>query len=125
MATFEEEEAERLRARIRKLFGDIRRLCFEGATQAAEEILPNPRPSTIQSFERLTQVTEALEAVWEDFSAEVSRGKMSHQCDISPSLNTSKENINKTCRAAKQRDTPQIRTTSAQVALLASKPFQK
>jgi hypothetical protein len=34
-AAFEEEEAERLRARIKKLFGDIRRLQFDGATEAA------------------------------------------------------------------------------------------
>jgi len=124
-AAFEKEEAERLRIRIKKLFGDIRRLCFDGAVEAAEEVLPNRRPSTIHSFERLKQVAEALEAVWEDFSAEVSRGEKSHQCDISPALNTSKENINKTCRAAKQRDTQPVRTTPAQVALLASKPFQE
>lgn len=124
-AAFEEEEAERLRTRIRKLFGDIRRLQFDGATEAAEEILPNRRPSTIQSFERLKQVAEALEAVWDDFSAEVSRGEKSHQCDISPALNTSKENINKTCRAAKRRVAQPVRTTPAQVALLASKPFQE
>lgn len=72
-ATFEDEEAERLRNRIKKLFGDIRRLGFDGAMEAAEEVLPNRRPSTIQSFERLRQVAEALEAVWEDFSAETSR----------------------------------------------------
>lgn len=125
MATFEEEEAERLRARIRKLFGDIRRLCLNVATEAAEEVLPNRRPSTIQSFERLKQVAEALEAVWEDFSAEVSRGEKSHQCDISPALNTSKENINKTCRAERRHDVQPIRTTPAQVALLASEPFQE
>lgn len=125
MATFEEEEAERLRARIRKLFGDIRRLCLDGAVEAAEEILPNRRPSTIQSFERLKQVAEALEAVWDDFSTEVSRGEKSHQCDISPALNTSKENINKTCRAAKQRATQPIRTTPTQVALLASEPLRE
>jgi len=124
-AAFEEEEANRLCRQIKKLFGDIRRLCLDVATEAAEEILPNRRPSTIQSFERLKQVAEALEAVWEDFSAEVSRGEKSHQCDISPALNTSKENNNKTCRAAKQRDTQPVRTTPAQVALLASKPFQE
>ncbi len=125
MANFEEEEAERLRARIRKLFGDIRRLRFEGAIEAAEEILPNRRPSTIQSFERLKQVAEALEAVWEDFSAEVSRGEESHQCDISPPPNTSKENINKTCRARKQHEARPVRTTPAQVAFLASGPLRE
>ncbi|KGM89660.1 Replication protein C N-terminal domain protein [Roseovarius mucosus DSM 17069] len=124
-AAFEKEEAERLRIRIKKLFGDLRRLGSDGAMEAAEEILPNRRPSTIHNFERLKQVTEALEAVWEDFSAEVSRGEKSHQCDISPALNTSKENINKTCRVAIQRDTQPVRTTPAQVALLASKPFQE
>lgn len=124
-AAFEKEEAERLRIQIKKLFGDIRRLCFDGAVEAAEEILPNRRPSTIHSFERLKQVAEALEAVWIDFSTEVSRGEKSYQCDISPALNTSNENINKTCRAAKQRDTQPVRTTPAQVALLASKPFQE
>lgn len=124
-AAFEEEEAERLRARIRKLFGDIRKLCLNGAVEAAEDILPNRRPSTIQSFERLKQVAEALEAVWEDFSAEVSRGEKSHQCDISPALNTSKENINKTCRVEKRHDAQPIRTTPAQVALLASEPLRE
>lgn len=58
-AAFEEEEAERMRTRIRKLFGYIRRLQLEGATEAAEKILPNRRPSNIQSFERLKQVAEA------------------------------------------------------------------
>lgn len=124
-AAFEEEEAERLRARIRKLFGDIRRLCLDGAVEAAEEILPNRRPSTIQNFERLKQVAEALEAVWEDFSAEVSRGEKSHQCDISPPPNTSKENINKTCRAEKQHEARRVRTTPTQVALLASEPLRE
>jgi hypothetical protein len=124
-AAFEEEEAERLRARIKKLFGDIRRLQFDGATEAAEQILPNRRPSTIQSFERLKQVAEALEKVWEDFSAEFSRGEKSHECDISPALNTSKENIKKTCRAKKRRETQPLRTTPAQVALLASEPLQE
>ncbi len=124
-AAFEEEEAERLRRRIKKLFGDIRRLCSGGATEAAEEVLPNRRPSTIQSFERLRQVAEALEAVWEDFSAQIGRGEKSYQCDISPALNTSKENINKTCRAEEQEDAPLVRTTPAQVALLASEPLRE
>lgn len=125
IATFEEEEAERLRARIRKLFGDIRRLCLDVATEAAEEILPNRRPSTIQSFERLKQVAEALEAVWEDFSAEVSRGEKSHQCDISPALNTSKENINKTCRAEKQREARPMRVSPALALRLAGPEFRE
>lgn len=124
-AAFEEEEAERLRIRIKKLFGDIRRLCFEGATEAAEEILPNRRPSTIQSFERLKQVAEALEAVWNDFSAEVSRGKKSHQCDISPAPNTSKENINKTCRAEKQREARPVCVSPALALRLAGPEFRK
>ena len=125
MAAFEEEEAERLRCRIKKLFGDIRRLCSGGATGAAEAVLPNRRPSTIQSFERLQQVAEALEAVWDDFSAQIGKGEKSHECDISPALNTSKENINKTCRAKKRDDAPPIQTTPAQVALLASKPLRE
>lgn len=124
-ATFEAREAELLRTRIKKLFGDIRRLDFDGAMEAAEEILPNRRPSTIESFERLKQVAEALEAVWEDFSAEISRGEKSHQCDISPALNTSKENISKTCITAKQRSRQSIRTTPAQIALLASEPLRE
>lgn len=124
MATFEEEEAERLRARIRKLFGDIRRLCLDGAIEAAEDILPNRRPSTIQSFERLKQVAEALEAVWEDFSAEVSRGEKSHQCDISPPPNTSKENINKTCRAEKQCEVRPVRVSPALALRLAGPEFR-
>ncbi|MHA3915206.1 helix-turn-helix domain-containing protein [Halovulum sp. GXIMD14793] len=124
-AAFEEEEAERLRIRIKTLFGNIRRLCFEGAMEAAEEVLPNRRPSTIQSFERLRQVAKALEAVWEDFSAQIRRGEKSHQCDISPALNTSKENINKTCTAEKRLTTQPVRTTPAQVALLASAPLRE
>ncbi|MFV0386450.1 helix-turn-helix domain-containing protein, partial [Paracoccus sp. (in: a-proteobacteria)] len=40
-AAFEEEKAERLRARIKKLFGDIRRLGFDRAMDAAEDVLPN------------------------------------------------------------------------------------
>lgn len=125
MAAFEEEEAERLRARIKKLFGDIRRLCFEGAIEAADEILPNRRPSTIQSFERLKQVAEALEEVWEDFSTEVSRGKKSYQCDISPALNTSKENINKTCRAEKQREARPVRVSPTLALRLAGPEFRE
>jgi hypothetical protein len=66
-----------------------------------------------------------LEAVWEDFSAQIGRGEKSHQCDISPAPNTSKRNINKTCRAKKWGDAPPIRTTPAQVALLASKPLRE
>ncbi|WP_299147224.1 helix-turn-helix domain-containing protein [uncultured Tateyamaria sp.] len=124
-AAFEEEEAERLRRRIKKLFGDIRRLCSGGAMEAATEVLPNRRPSTIQSFERLQQVAEALEAVWEDFSAQIGRGEKSHQCDISPALNTSKENINKTCRAERRDDAQPVRTSAAQVALLASAPLRE
>ncbi|MEP1353740.1 helix-turn-helix domain-containing protein [Ascidiaceihabitans sp.] len=123
-AAFEEAEAERLRNRIKTLFGDIRRLCFEGAMEAAEEVLPNRRPSTIQSFERLRQVAEALEAVWEDFSARIGMGEKSHQCDISPTLNTSKENNNKTCMPEKRHDVQPLRTTPAQVALLASEPLR-
>ena len=124
-AAYEEEETERLRVRIKKLFGDIRRLGFDRAMDAAEDILPNRRPSTIQNFERLKQVAEALEAVWDDFSAEFSRGEKSHQCDISPPPNTNRKNINKTCRAEKGRDVPQVQTTPEQMALLASKPLQE
>lgn len=124
-AAFEAEEAELLRNRIRTLFGNIRRLGVNGAVEAAEDILPNRRPSTIQCFERLKQVAEALEAVWEDFSAEISRGEKSHKYDISPPPNTSKENINKTCRAEKPRDARPVRTTPAQMALLASEPLRE
>ncbi|TQM94895.1 helix-turn-helix domain-containing protein [Roseinatronobacter monicus] len=124
-AAFEAQEAERLRLRINKLFGDIRRLHFDGAMVAAEDILPNRRPSTIQSFERLKQVAEALEAVLEDFSVVTSRGEKSHQSDISPPLNTCKENINKTCRAKRRCETQPPRTTPTQVALLASGPLRE
>lgn len=124
-AAFEAEEAERLRRRIKKLFGDIRRLGTDCAMEAADEILPNHRPSTVQSFDRLKQVAEALEVVWEDFSVVVSRGEKSHKCDISPPPNTSKENINKICRAEKPRDARPVRTTPAQVALLASEPLRE
>ncbi len=64
-----------------------------------------------------------MEKVWEDFSAEFSRGEKSHKCDISPALNTSKENIKKTCRAEKRCEARTVRTTPAQVALLASEPL--
>ncbi|TKW62905.1 MAG: hypothetical protein DI616_20145 [Paracoccus denitrificans] len=124
-AAFEEEEAERLRTQIRKLFGDIRRLGLDRAMEAAEGILPNRRPSTVQSFERLKRIASSLEAVWADFSGEISRGEKSHQCDISPPPNTSKEIINKTCRAGKRLDVPRARTTPEQAALLASKSLQE
>lgn len=88
---FEEEEAEPLRGRIRKLFGDIRKLAINSANEAAKEVLPNNRSSIIQSFGRLRQVVAALKVVWKEFSAETGRGEMFHQCDISPPLNTDKE----------------------------------
>lgn len=119
-AIFEAEESERLRSRIKKLFGDIRRLRFEDAMEAAEEILPNRRPSTVHNFERLKQVAEALEAVWADFSSEIGGGEKSHQCDISPPLNTKEENKSKTCSAKKQDQPAPVCTTPAQAALLAS-----
>lgn len=87
----EEKEAERLRGLIRQLFGDIRKLRIEDACEAATDVMPNNRPSTIQSFVRLKQVVTVLEAVWKEFSTETDGGEMSHQCDISPSLNTDKE----------------------------------
>lgn len=124
-AAFEEEEAERLRARIKKLFGDIRRLNFDGATEAAEDILPNRRPSTIQSFERLEQVADALEAVWEEFSTEFSRGEKSHQCDISLPPNTTKKNINKICRAEKQCEARPVRVSPALAIRLAGPAFRE
>lgn len=124
-AAFELEEAERLRLRIRKLFSEIRKLGDEAATASAEDALPNRRPSTVQNFDRLKRVAAALEAVWEDFSAKASRGEKSHQCDIPPPLNTSKENINKTCTAEKPCKAQPVRTTPAQVAQLASKPLQE
>ncbi|NHF71537.1 helix-turn-helix domain-containing protein [Paracoccus xiamenensis] len=122
-ASFEDAEADRLRTRIKKLFGDIRRLRFDGAMEAAEDILPNRRPSTIQSFVRLKQVADALEAVWADFSTEIGRGEKSHQCDISPPPNTSKENINKTCRAEKQCEARPVRVTPALAIRLAGPKF--
>ena len=118
-AMFEADESERLRAMIRKLFGDIRRLQIERACDAAAEVLPNKRPSTIQSFERLKQVAEALEAVWEDFSTEAGRGEKSHQYDISPPLNTDRENRYKTCMAKKPRSSQPKHTSPAQFFLLA------
>ena len=123
-AVFEEAEEERLRLRIRKLFGQIRKHCAANAMEAAEEVLPNRRPSTIQSFERLKQVAEALEAVWEDFSTPNSIGGMSHQKDISPTPNTHKGKKYKICRAREENALQQVRTQPAQVTLLASKPLQ-
>ena len=124
-AVFEEEEAERLRGRIRKLFGDIRKLRIEDAFEAATDVLPNNRPSTIQSFERLKQVVAALEAVWKEFSTETGRGEMSHQCDISPPLNTDKEKKYKTCRPEKARQPQPVRITPALAMLLAGAEFQE
>ena len=124
-AAFEEDESERLRARIRKLFGDIRKLQLDGASEAASDVLPNNRPSTIQSFERLKQVVEALEAVWKEFSAEAGRGEMSHQCDISPPLNTDKERKYKTCRAERRQEPQPVRITPTLAMLLASAEFQE
>ena len=72
-ALFEEDEGYRLRARVRKLFGDIRKLQMDDASEAASDVLPNNRPSTIQSFARLKEVVAALEAVWKEFSAETGR----------------------------------------------------
>lgn len=124
-AVFEEEEAERLRGRIRKLFGDIRKLRIDDASEAATDVLPNNRPSTIQSFERLKQVVAALEAVWREFSTETGRGEMSHQCDISPPLNTGKEKKYKTCRAEKAREPQRVRVTPELAMLLASAEFHE
>ncbi|MGJ8596788.1 helix-turn-helix domain-containing protein [Sulfitobacter sp.] len=124
-AMFEENESDRLRAQIRKLFGDIRKLRMDGACEAASNVLPNSRPSTIQCFSRLKQVAEALEAVWKDFSAEASRGEKSHQCDISPSLNTVKEKKSKTCRSAEAVDQRPIATRPAQAALLAGRELSE
>ncbi|MCI2395607.1 helix-turn-helix domain-containing protein [Aliiroseovarius sediminis] len=124
-AVFEEEEAERLRGRIRKLFGDIRKLQIDDACEAATDVLPNNRPSTIQSFERLKQVVAALEAVWKEFSTENGRGEMSHQCDISPPLNTGKEKKYKTCRAEKARHPQPVRITPSLAMLLAGAEFQE
>ena len=45
-AAFEEGESDHLRARIRKLFGDIRELQMDDASEAADGVLPNNRPST-------------------------------------------------------------------------------
>lgn len=123
-ATFEAVEEDHLRLKVRKLFGQIRKHCTADAMRAAEEILPNRRPSTIQNFERLKQIADALEAVWEDFSAENSMSEKSHQSDISPIPNTRREKINKSCRAKKQNLRSPMRTQPAQVAFLASKPLQ-
>ena len=124
-AAFEKDEAERLRTRIKKLFGDIRRLQFGEAMEAAEEVLPNRRPSTIQNFERLKQVTEALEAVWDEFSQGNSRGEKSHQCDNSPPPNTNKENREKNCSSNLAATPDPVRLAPGQAALLASKPLQE
>lgn len=119
------QEAERLRLRSRTLFSDIRKFGDKMAMASAEEVLPNRRPSMVQKFDRLKQVADALESVWEGFSTEASRGENSHRCDIPLLPNANKENINKTCRAANHRDDQPIRTTPAHVASLASEPFQE
>lgn len=77
------DRGQALRKQINKLFERIRGLGCDAAELAADAVLPNHRPSTIQSFQRLKQVAAALEAVLADFSANVGGGEMSHQCDIS------------------------------------------
>jgi len=101
--------------------GYIWKLRVDGACEAASNVLPNSRPSTIQSFNRLKQVAEALEAVRKNLSAEAIRGEKSHHCDISPSLNTVKEKKSKTCSGAKTIDQRPLATRPSQAALLAGR----
>lgn len=121
----EQVEAKALRKQINKLFERIRGLGCDEAELAADAVLRNHRPSTIQSFQRLRQVAAALEAVLADFSADAGRGEMSHQCDISTLPNTNPEQIDKTCRAENRVARRPIRTTPAQVWLLASERFRE
>ena len=121
----EQIEAKCLRKQINKLFGRIRALDCGSAADAADAILPNHRPSTIQSFQRLKQIAAALEAVLDDFSTDADGGEMSHQCDISTLPNTNLNQINKTCRAEKRAGRRPIRTTPEQIWLLASDRFRE
>lgn len=121
----EQIEAKALRKQINKLFERIRGLDSGAAEEAADAILSNHRPSTIQSFQRLKQVAEALEAVLDDFSTGAGGGEMSHQCDISTLPNTNLNQIDKTCRAEKRAGARPIRTTPQQAWLLASERFRE
>ncbi|WP_323009726.1 hypothetical protein [Paracoccus sp. (in: a-proteobacteria)] len=121
----EQIEAKSLRKQINKLFGRIRALDCGSAEGAADAILPNHRPSTIQSFQRLKQIAAALEAVLDDFSTGAGGGELSHRCDISTLPNTNLNQINKTCRAEKMVGSRPIRTTPEQVWFLASDRFRE
>ncbi len=123
-ALFERDEVERLRIRIRTLFADIRKLESEDADEAAQEILPSRRPSTVQSYERLQRVSEALEAVMADFSADCGEGETSHGKDILPSPNTEKEKKTRTCTNEQRAASSPPRTTPAQVAILATEQLR-
>lgn len=124
-AVQEQIEAKSLRRQINKLFGRIRALDCGAAEDAADAILPNHRPSTIQSFQRLKQIAAALEAVLDDFSTDDRGGEMSHRCDISTLPNTNLNQINKTCRAESRAGPRPIRTTPEQVWLLSSDRFRE
>ncbi|WP_323033067.1 hypothetical protein [Paracoccus sp. (in: a-proteobacteria)] len=122
-AIHEQIEAKSLRKQINTLFARIRELDCDEAEQIADALLPNHRPSTIQSFQRLKQIAAALEAVLSDFMGEDRRVEMSHQCDISTLPNTKAKRIKKTCSAETRPASQPIRTTSAQIRSLASERF--
>lgn len=105
----EQTEAKSLRKQINKLFARIRELDCDEAERIADALLPNHRPSTIQSFQRLKQIAAALEAVLSDFMEEDRRVEMSHQCDISTLPNTKPKKIEKICIAEKRRAPQPIR----------------
>ena len=120
-AKYEQHEAKSLRQRIRKLFSDIRRLENETACDAATKILPNRKPSTVQKFDRLSEITDALEAVFEDFSQDLGVGEMSHQKDISPTRITKEKKNIKTCSAVASNKHHEMHTTPAMAVLLSGR----
>lgn len=121
----EQIEAKALRKQIYKLFERIHGLGCDEAELAAGAVLPNHPPSTIQSFQRLKQIEVALEAVLADFSADADRVEMSHWWDISTLPNTNHDQIDKTGRTENRAAQRPIRTTPAQIWLLASERFRE
>ncbi|MDO6458812.1 helix-turn-helix domain-containing protein [Celeribacter halophilus] len=124
-ASFEQYDVVRLRGQIRKLFSDIRALDSEDALDSATQILPSRRPSTVNSYERLKKIAEALEAVFNDFCVEDSMGEMSHQSDISPTPITKEKKKKKTCTPKEHEGEYELQTTPQMATLLASERLRE
>lgn len=103
-AAFEEEEAERLRNLIKKLFGDIRRLCSGGAPEVAEEALPNRGRRSGRIF------------LHKPVAVKSPTGATFHSHSIQ---------VRKISTKPVRDDAQPVRTTPAQAALLASEPLRE